>query len=753
MYKSRRYISMRYIQKILLSIILVLLAVTGEAKRIDLTEEPIYVRHGFSREWINQMPDGEKWVRVPPGENGERPVRLDKIGFSRFTERPFLSLKKVKPEQFTYVTSFSLSEKDIRDEILGLYLIRINFNWEIYLNGKLLKSEMHLDDTGRIEENRDKLGFTMSIHPRFLKAGENILAFRIIGNPQNTDFGFVLKGPYYLDNYEIILRDSSELFEIILIFLYLFVGLYHIFIFIFRRKESYYLYYGLFSTMLFVYITMRTFFFFNMFSESSIAHRTEFCSLYTLFPLVCAFIDRVIRGRFSRFTAAYSMYSAVLIVLTVLFPMHAAIDLLRIWQITSPLPMIYILYVFISSIIGHTRRFKEEKIARGEKVRFYSGLGRTMIRTVPGNLLIGTVITLFTAVFDILDSLFFHTGVFLTTYGFLFLVIGITFILANRFVEIHNRVESLNIELKKNVDELNLANRRITISEEKYRLLIDGFNELIFSLDTDLNFMLANRTARNQFRLDKKDLESVNFRDLILEDLMEGSMTKQIVMESLDTLIRDRKSVSFKVNLRSKLDNEPREMRVNLQYVDIEGRTEILGRITLPGEDYLARFIEFEKQRIRIGNYLMTADEISHRLTRNLLKYIEQKEITLVRIALREIIINAIEHGNLGISFEEKSQSIEDERYFELLNTRQNDPDNADKVVSIEYLLKPDHVAYKVTDDGSGFDHQGFFRSESGKANQEMLFHGRGINMARNAFDSIEYNRRGNQVLLLKYFR
>ncbi len=744
---------MRYIIIIILSVVFIFPSVFLRAEKIDLTEQPIYVRHGFSQDWIHSIPEGKEWVRVPPGEKGERAVQLREIGFSHLTDRPFLSLKRVKPEQFTFVTSFTLTENEIAQEILGLYLIRINVNWEIYINGKFLKGEMHLDDNGWIETNRDRMGLTIPIHPGFLEPGENILGFRIVGDPTNTDLGFALNGPYYIDRYQKIIQEHSDLVSVVLLFIYLFVGFYHMYIFIFRRNEQYYLYYGLFSTMLFVYMSMRTFFFFNMFSDSVTAQKIEFCSLYILFPLVCAFIDRVIRGRFSFFTPVYSGYSAVLILITIVIPMAAAVDLLRVWQITSPVPMVYIVFVFVRAIIKHTRRFKEEKRARGENVKYYSGLGKTMVKTVPGNLFIGTVITLFTAIFDILDSLFFHTGVFLTTYGFFFLVVGITFILANRFVDIHNRVENLNIELKNNIDELNLANQRISISEKKYRLLIDGFNDLIFSLDHDYYFILANRAAINQFRLDRKTLESVNFRDYLMENLMEESMTKQIVQENLDRLSNEKKPVSFKVNLKSKVDSEPRELRISLQLVDVEGKNEILGRVNLPGDDHLARFIDFEKQRIRIGNYLMTADEISHRLTRNLIKYLEQKDITLVRIALREIIINAIEHGNLGISFEEKSQHIEENRYFELLTMRQNDPENAGKNVTIEYLLKPEGVVYKIADNGNGFDHRGFLSKKADSVNSEMLFHGRGINMARNAFDSIEYNNKGNQVLLVKNFR
>ena len=40
--------------------------------------------------------------------------------------------------------------------------------------------------------------------------------------------------------------------------------------------------------------------------------------------------------------------------------------------------------------------------------------------------------------------------------------------------------------------------------------------------------------------------------------------------------------------------------------------------------------------------------------------------------------------------------------------------------------------------------------NNSRDANRHMLAHGRGISMAKNIFDSVRYNRKGNQVRLIK---
>jgi len=62
-------------------------------------------------------------------------------------------------------------------------------------------------------------------------------------------------------------------------------------------------------------------------------------------------------------------------------------------------------------------------------------------------------------------------------------------------------------------------------------------------------------------------------------------------------------------------------------------------------------------------------------------------------------------------------------------------------------------VVYIVTDEGSGFDHYKAVEDDSSNANAQFLAHGRGITMTKNIFDRVKYNERGNQVMLIKYFR
>jgi PAS domain-containing protein len=306
--------------------------------------------------------------------------------------------------------------------------------------------------------------------------------------------------------------------------------------------------------------------------------------------------------------------------------------------------------------------------------------------------------------------------------------------------------------LNRSKHEIEEAHRLLSLSEEKYKVLVEGSSDIIFSLDEDLNFITANYAIANELKLDPKKIGGLPFHELLYDTDIEPQITKLLVLEKLDEFVKTKKPVQFRAQFISSIITEPKEMNVQLEYVNIQGKNEILGKAYNMGDDSLMKYFEYEKQKYSIGNYLITADEITHRVTRNLVKYLEPWEIKMIQIALREIIINAIEHGNLDISFEEKTQALIEDRYFELIRQRQFEPQNINKKVTIEYSVSKDKVMYIVADEGAGFNFETYLNGTSENPNESFLSHGRGIIMTKNAFDEIIYSRKGNHVMLIKNF-
>ncbi len=122
-----------------------------------------------------------------------------------------------------------------------------------------------------------------------------------------------------------------------------------------------------------------------------------------------------------------------------------------------------------------------------------------------------------------------------------------------------------------------------------------------------------------------------------------------------------------------------------------------------------------------------------------------------VILGLTEIINNAIEHGNLGISSDEKSNALKASRFFSLAIERANQEPYKSRVVTIRARVYPDQrsTEYLVADQGMGFDWKSL---PDPKDNENLLKrHGRGILIARYAFDEVSYNDLGNQVALMAH--
>lgn len=114
-------------------------------------------------------------------------------------------------------------------------------------------------------------------------------------------------------------------------------------------------------------------------------------------------------------------------------------------------------------------------------------------------------------------------------------------------------------------------------------------------------------------------------------------------------------------------------------------------------------------------------------------------------IGLSEILINAVEHGNLAIGYDEKSKLSAEGELEKEIERRMGLDENRDKTVSVELTRENGEIVITVTDQGKGFDFQRFLTIDPDRA---FDTHGRGIAIAKMlAFDRLEYRGRGNQVV------
>ncbi len=111
---------------------------------------------------------------------------------------------------------------------------------------------------------------------------------------------------------------------------------------------------------------------------------------------------------------------------------------------------------------------------------------------------------------------------------------------------------------------------------------------------------------------------------------------------------------------------------------------------------------------------------------------------------LMELLLNAIEHGNLGITYEEKSELLKTGSLVEEIDRRLQLPEYRDRNVEILIQRSQKSLDFTIIDQGNGFSWRKFMEFSPERA---FDLHGRGIAMANKvSFDHLEYQGKGNVV-------
>lgn len=116
-----------------------------------------------------------------------------------------------------------------------------------------------------------------------------------------------------------------------------------------------------------------------------------------------------------------------------------------------------------------------------------------------------------------------------------------------------------------------------------------------------------------------------------------------------------------------------------------------------------------------------------------------------VVLGLTELMLNAVEHGNLAITYREKSALIAADRLQTEIALRLQHPTFAGRTATLTIERLPDRIQLTIKDEGQGFAWQDYLEMDPNRA---FDTHGRGIAMARMlSLDSVEYRGCGNEVV------
>ncbi len=307
------------------------------------------------------------------------------------------------------------------------------------------------------------------------------------------------------------------------------------------------------------------------------------------------------------------------------------------------------------------------------------------------------------------------------------------------------------------VTERNNYRSKLEETEKKYRELVEEkTRDIIFSLDNKAQFIMVNSNIREKLGYLEETVIGKHIIDILYKDPIDkNQINRETFLENIRRVLDDRvPDVRFKAVCDHIFLGEPVTLQFKLDpIIENDAVIGVMGFASEISDDPLREYLVDETLSYTIENRLTIADEVSFRITRNLRKFLPIGRVNLLRLGIREMIINAIEHGNLGITYEEKTLAQKNQSYHDLLRERQMSDENRHKKVRIDYRFNEKTIAYTIKDEGKGFDYKKFIKLKIKSLNDQMLQHGRGILITRSVFDQIQYNEKGNEVHLVAHLK
>ena len=115
-----------------------------------------------------------------------------------------------------------------------------------------------------------------------------------------------------------------------------------------------------------------------------------------------------------------------------------------------------------------------------------------------------------------------------------------------------------------------------------------------------------------------------------------------------------------------------------------------------------------------------------------------------IRLVFHELLINAVEHGNLEIGYAEKTKLLLEDGLHDEVRRRLAHPVFGKRVAKVEFTRKADHLVFTIQDEGGGFDWRQYLDFSPERA---MDPNGRGIALSiMSTEDSVEYLGNGSTV-------
>ena len=196
---------------------------------------------------------------------------------------------------------------------------------------------------------------------------------------------------------------------------------------------------------------------------------------------------------------------------------------------------------------------------------------------------------------------------------------------------------------------------------------------------------------------------------------------------------------------------------IHLDFHDVDRQLgTVLGIVESSQQILFQRALQTDLISSVSGQFQLTADVLLVPAYSNLVAnylfnvgFLDAESRQGVALVLTEMLMNAIEHGNCGITQDEKHAHLERHGSIQaLIRKKCRDPAIGDRRVHYSYEIHRDHSVHVIRDEGPGFDWRAHLHPGEDGAFDPLAEHGRGILLARENVERIAYNDAGNEVTL-----
>lgn len=365
-----------------------------------------------------------------------------------------ITYKSEKEEGFNFVSFYheiNLTKEELskKDETLSIFFPYLTNVYKVYWNGEKV-AEGGIFEDNKIILNGSVSNFNVKIPDHLIKEGRNELYIHLISDVKE-EMSIYGGSNFVIDRITENEKRKSERIELMLLFVYGYVGIYHLLLFIKRPKERYNLFFGGFGLFISIYNYTRSNAIHEYILDPLIVIKIEYPILFLTSAFSLLFFEEFLTKKLTWISKVYLGFVICISVLTLILDRPGTWHVLKVWQKTMLPLILYVIYLMIKAFRSGDKDAKR--------------------------VVIGFIVLIVTVLADLIGAMriipsFINFG--LGKYGFMAFVVGIAFVLANKFLRVHNEVEELNANLEQKVIERTEQLQKTLSEVQNLKLQQDG---------------------------------------------------------------------------------------------------------------------------------------------------------------------------------------------------------------------------------------------------------------------------------------